>query len=102
MKQPSSGFTLVEIMIVVLVIGLLATIAAPNAMRIRLLANETAAQATLKAIAQGLENYANDFNQYPDDPKVLLTSNPSYILRDYFNGIYNGYTYTPLLQNYSY
>jgi len=45
------GFTLVEIMIVVAIIALLAAIAIPNLLRARLQANESSAQAALKAIA---------------------------------------------------
>ncbi len=57
-----SGFTLVEIMIVVAIIALLASIAIPNLMKARQSANDSAAKAELQTLQTALENYAVDMN----------------------------------------
>ncbi len=100
--KKGQGFTLVEMLIVIMVISLLMTILVPHVVRVRLLANESSAQATLKAIATSLENYANDNGIYPTDPNLLFTANPSYITVDYFSGIYNGYTFAHQISVQSY
>jgi type IV pilus assembly protein PilA len=50
MKKLSRGFTLIELMIVVAIIGILAAIAIPNFMRFQARARQSEAKANLKAV----------------------------------------------------
>ncbi len=97
------GFTLIEIMIVITIIALLATIAMPNLVKAKIQANETSAQATLRTISSSLENYYALNNAYPPDTTTLIGATPPYLNSDYFSTIKNGYTYTAsVLDAYSY
>jgi prepilin-type N-terminal cleavage/methylation domain-containing protein len=88
------GFTLVEIMIVVAIIALLASIAIPNLLRARITANESAAQATLRTISVAIETYAAaNAGVYPDAESKLLPASLGGIADPpYLNKAYNGVT----------
>ena len=89
----NKGFTLVEIMVVVLIIALLASIAIPNILRARVNAHDAAAKASLKTISTALENYLATNNAYPSTTTALIGATPPYLQVDYFTGYYNGFSF---------
>ena len=59
-NRKTKGFTLVEIMIVVLIIGILMAIAVPNFIQARASSRRSSCIANLKQIDSGKEQYAMD------------------------------------------
>jgi len=102
MRINGKAFTLVEMMIVVVIIAVLAAIAIPNLLRSRVQAHEATAQASLKLIANALENYAAINSDYPTATTALMGVTPPYLSIDYFTGVHGGYTFTHSLNSYSY
>jgi prepilin-type N-terminal cleavage/methylation domain-containing protein len=67
-KAINAGFTLVEIMIVVAIIGLLASIAIPNFVKARLSAQRTACIRNLREIDGAKESWALENKKSADTP----------------------------------
>ncbi len=72
-----SGFTLVELMVVIVIIGLLATIVIVNVLPVRDKAMTEKARADIALIEQGLELYRLDNNNYPAGDQGLRALLPA-------------------------
>lgn len=62
-SRPTSGFTLVEVLIVVTIIALLASVAVPNFLRARKRAQATRMMDDLRLIDAALDRYAADYSK---------------------------------------
>jgi len=95
MLKKTNGFTMIEIMAVVGIISLLATISLPGLLRAKATSNESFAQATLKTISSACESYAGmNFGQYPTAMADLTLAVPPYLNQDYTATTLGGYDFT--------
>ena len=71
MNKTISGFTLIEILIVVVILGILGAVVVPNILSRPDTARVQAAQTDLRALSQTLEIYRLDNFQYPSSEQGL-------------------------------
>ncbi len=64
-KKNQKGFTLIELMIVVAIIGILAAIAIPQFATYRVKSQNKAPQSDIRNLATNLEAYFADYQSYP-------------------------------------
>jgi type IV pilus assembly protein PilA len=105
-RPPASGFSVVEILVVVMVILVIAAIAVPNMLQARMRANEAAAVASMNAIHTGELIYANaypdvgyagnlaDLGSHGSNCQTTSKSNSCIIMDDALtSGLKDGYTF---------
>ena len=95
MKKTRNGFTLIELIIVMVILGIMASIAVPRYLDSISNAEESAEDAVISAIRSGLKQYANNslFKEgravWPDNPFEALSEFPAgYNAND--NGLEDG------------
>lgn len=67
------GFTLIELMIVIAIIGLLIAIVIPDLLKTREMSEIEASKASLRGVQSALELYYTHYKYYPSDLKQLIT-----------------------------
>lgn len=66
-KRMNQGFTLIEILVVMVIIGVIAVLGISNFQSSQLKARDTARKSDLRQITTALEAYYNDYGSYPLD-----------------------------------
>ena len=93
------SFTLIELVMVIIIIGILAAIAIPNISRSNMIAKESAAQSNLRIISSALEDYSTVNDNYPTAESQLTGATPSYLNQSFCGNTLNGYTYSCIFPN---
>lgn len=84
-KRFQSGFTLIEILVVMAIIGMLAVMVAPNIFRQQSGAQRDAALTQISSLETALDAYRLDVGQYPDSLDGLIENDSD---RAAWNGPY--------------
>lgn len=89
------GFTLVEIVIVVAIIGILVAIALPPTLRARVQSNESATVSSLRTVSSSAESFRTTRNppSYAASLDAMITSAPPYLDSSWANNQRQGYSF---------
>jgi len=90
----SSGFTLIEVMIVVSIIAVLAAITIPGLLRARINSNEALTCNNLRALSTASETYSAVNGSYPSNITSLSSATPPYVNTQFCGSTVGGYAYS--------
>ncbi len=79
--SPAGGFTLIEVLVVVVILGILAAIIVPNIMDKPAAAKITKAKADIRAIESALNMYRLEKHDYPSTDEGIDVLIPDYLPR---------------------
>ena len=79
------GFTLIEIMVVIVIIGLIATLVAPGVMERLEKARITTTEAKMSQLSQVIQQYRMDNNRIPDSLDELMQESEKNLGEAYIN-----------------
>ena len=91
--KKTSGFTLIELMIVVAIIAIIAAIAIPNLLRSRMQSNESAAIGNLRTVVGSQVAYHASRYTYTTDFADLTGATPAFLDGDWGVTPKSGYNY---------
>ena len=91
MQNRESGFTLIELMIVVAIIAIIAAIAIPSLLNARKAGNEVSAISSLRTLTTVSEQYRTRFGRFPPDFDPLVAT--GYIDTNLGGGVKSGYDF---------
>ena len=94
LRRSQKGFTLIELMIVVAIIGILAAIAIPNFLRFQLKAKSSEGKANIAAIRTAEESYHAEFGNYVA-AAVSPTALPGSTKAAFVNALNQGWSSLP-------
>jgi general secretion pathway protein G len=85
LESKSAGFTLIEILVVMAIIGMLAVMVAPNIFNQQAGAQRDAAMSQISSLETALDTYRLDVGEYPDSLEGLVSNDSG---RASWNGPY--------------
>lgn len=99
LEELEDGFSLIELMIVVAILGILAALAIPNYVNYQCQAKQTEAKTYLSSLRTAEEAYFSEYNGYSDDIDTILFESKDFLRYTYsiqsasnstFLGVANG------------